>query len=267
MPDGRHAAIPEVFGIGGRRYVHLIGGGGKTSLLFALARALAGGGDSVITTTTTRIFVPDPAESDTVVLGADVAVLVERLRGEFSMRRHVTVAARRDEAERKLVGSPVAILDGLAAAGVADRVLVEADGSAGRSLKAHRGDEPIVSPHADLAIAVIGVDCLGSPMDDAHVHRAEIFRERLGRAPGSLVTPADVAGIVFHQQGYLARVGRGCEVVVFINKAGTPQALADARRLGETLRRADRERRLGRVVMGDVRTESFEVAWAARRAA
>ena len=95
-------------------------------------------------------------------------------------------------------------------------------------------------------------------MDDAHVHRAALFRERLGRPPAALVTPRDVARIVFHRDGYLARVGRDSAVIVFINKAGTPEALGDARRLAEMLERMDRDRRVGRVVIGDVRAGVFE---------
>jgi probable selenium-dependent hydroxylase accessory protein YqeC len=118
----------------------------------------------------------------------------------------------------------------------------------------------VVSPRADLVIAAIGVDCLGAPMDDAHVHRAALLRERLGRLEGAAVTAADVAGIVLHRNGYLARVARDTEVIVFVNQVAMPQALADARRLADALQRADTERRLARVIIGDVRAGVFENA-------
>lgn len=260
MPAGRRAALLEAFRLPECHYVHLMGGGGKTSLMFALAGALAEQGRSVLTTTTTRIGEPTSAESDRIVLGADALALIERLRGEFATRRHVTVAASRLEGERKLRGLPVTALDALAEARVADHLLVEADGTAGRSLKAHLEHEPVLSPRADLVIAVVGVDCLGVPMDDRHVHRAALLRERLGRPPGAVVTPEDVAGILFHPDGYLARVGKDSDVLVFVNKAATPEALAAARALAETLTRADRERRIGRIVVGDVRSGAFEEA-------
>ena len=258
MPAGKRPSLLEAFGLGDRRYVHLIGGGGKTSLMFALAGALATTGRSVLTTTSTRIAAPEVADSERVVIGTDAASLVERLRSEFASRRHVTAAGSRVDEGRKLGGLPVAVLDELAGSHVADIVLVEADGSAGRSLKAHLPHEPVVSPRADLAIAVIGVDCLGQPIDDAHVHRADLFRERLGRPPGAAVTPEDAAGIVFHREGYLARVPGNCGVIVFINKAGTPEQLGRARLLRETLGRMDHARRVERVVIGDSRTGVFE---------
>ena len=260
MSAAPSSRILAAFGVRERRYLHLIGGGGKTTLMFALAHALAAEGRNVLTTTTTRILFPEPGESDRVVLGTDAGPLIERLKIEFETRRHVTAAARHVEAERKLVGLPVALLDAVLDAAVANHVLVEADGSAGRSLKAHREHEPVVSARADLVIAVIGVDCIGAPMDDVHVHRAALLRERLGRPVGTIVTAEDVAGILFHREGYLARVERGCEVVAFVNQVTTPAAREDARRLAGALRASDAGNRLARVIVGDVRTGSFEDA-------
>ena len=252
--------VLDAFGLRERRYLHLIGGGGKTSLMFALAHALAAEGLTVLTTTSTRILYPAPGESDHVVLGADAEALIERLRGEFAAHRHVTAVAPDPAGGRKVAGLPLEVLDALVDARVADHVLVEADGSAGRSLKAHASHEPVISPRADQVIAVLGMDCLGAPMDDAHVHRAALLCERLGRPAGALVTPDDVAAIFFHREGYLARVGRNAAVSVFLNKAETPEALARARHLAETLKARDIGGRIAGIIVGDVRTDVFEVS-------
>lgn len=259
MPAGNHSAILEAFSAAEYRYVHLIGGGGKTTLMFALAHALANAGHSVLTTTTTKIFEPEPSESDCVVFEPDAARLVERLRAKYALRRHVTAAARRGAEGRKLEGLDIATLDAVVDSRAADHVLVEADGAAGRSLKAHADHEPVVSARADLVIAVIGVDCLGSPTDDEHVHRAELFRERLARPEGTLVTSEDVAAIVLHPEGYLARVSPSTRVFVFINKATTAQAHEQAQQIAQRLRRNDRAGRVTRIIVGDVRARAFEV--------
>jgi probable selenium-dependent hydroxylase accessory protein YqeC len=249
--------ILDAFGLRERRYVHLIGGGGKTSLMFALARALVAEGCTVLTTTTTRIGVPGPAESATVVIGADARALVGPLRAACVGQRHVTAARAHVVAERKLLGLPVAELDALVAAGVAEHLIVEADGSAGRPLKAHAGQEPVVSLLADLVVAVVGATCLGMPMDDAHVHRAALLRERLGRPLGARIGAEDVAAILFHPEGYLARVGRDTAVALFVNQADSAETLAAARAITEAVTGADRGHRLGRVVVGDVRAGDF----------
>ncbi|HVP15691.1 MAG TPA: selenium cofactor biosynthesis protein YqeC [Terriglobales bacterium] len=258
MPPGPRDIV-EVFGVAARRYVHLIGGGGKTTLMFALARALADSGRTVLTTTTTRIREPDPEQSERVITASDTEALITRLKAELAVRRHVTAAASRDAAGRKLGGFDPDQLDRIVEAAIADHVIVEADGSAGLSLKAHREHEPVVSARADLVIAVVGVDVLGAPLDDAHVHRADLARARLGRPAPAPVTAEDVAGIVFHREGYLARVAPGAAVIAFVNKADTPARLAEARRLAAALRAADRARRVDRVVVGDARNALFEI--------
>ena len=245
--------LVDAFALERHRYVYLIGGGGKTSLMFTLARILESTGHSVITTTSTRIRYPQPMESDQVVVAPFDADLIDRLRVEFAGRRHITVAPSLLHGEQKLCGFNSNDLDALVGARIADYVLVEADGAAGRSLKAHRDHEPVLSDHADLVIIVIGVDCLGRPMNDLHVHRAALLCERLGRPPESLITPDDVAGIVFHREGYLKRVGCDSAVAVFLSKVMTPAAEGQARGVAEALQRLDREHRISVVVGGDVR--------------
>jgi probable selenium-dependent hydroxylase accessory protein YqeC len=259
MPGDDPRTILGAFGGERKRYLYLMGGGGKTALMFALAHALRAAGRTVITTTSTRILAPGPAETGAVLLGSDAPSLITRLAQELPAHGHVTVAAARLADEGKLRGLGLEQLDALVDARVADHVLVEGDGAAGRSLKAHREGEPVLSPRAETVIVVIGLDCLGAPMDDEHVHRAASFRERLGLPPGSVVTAEDVAGICFHPEGYLARVPQRAEVVVFLNKAVTPEAASAARQLADMLRTRDRTRRIGAIVVGDVRAGEYRV--------
>jgi|WetSurMetagenome_2_1015567.scaffolds.fasta_scaffold455249_2 probable selenium-dependent hydroxylase accessory protein YqeC len=247
----------ESFDLEKNRYVYLIGGGGKTALLFVMARALVEGGRSVLTTTSTKILRPTPDESDHVVIGAESSVLIDRVTSGFSSHRHITAALALAEDGQKLLGLSVDQIDLLADAHASDYVLVEADGAAGRSIKAHLDHEPVVSGRADLVVVVIGVDCIGKPMLDLHVHRAELFRRRLGRPLDSVVTVDDVAAIVFHRDGYLKRIAQRSEVVVFVNKVAGPEAEANARRLEQAVKGNDTERRIHRVVLGDVATGRF----------
>ena len=241
-----------------RRAIHLIGAGGKTTLMYALKRVLAGAGHRVLTATSTKIREPEPGQTDLIVFADETHDLRAAIVTAFAHHRHVTVAASRLPAEGKLLGLSLDALATLLEARVADTVLVEADGAAGRSLKAHLPHEPVIAPSADAVIAVIGADIVGRPADDAHVHRAELFRARLGLAEGHAITPADVAAIVFHPEGWLARVPDGAAVVVFVNKVATAEARADAHAIATALHEADVHRRLRRVIVGDARSGIFE---------
>jgi probable selenium-dependent hydroxylase accessory protein YqeC len=246
--------ILEAFGLPGPRAVHLIGAGGKTTLLFALAHALAANGQTVVTTTTTMIREPQPGQTGALVLGDESPGLAAAL----ARHRHVTVAAGRLIAERKLRGLSPAALEALLGACVADVLLVEADGSAGLPLKAHMAHEPVFAPSADAVIAVIGADAVGQPLDDAHVHRAGVARARLGLSEGHVVTPGDVAALVLHAEGWLARVPGGASVSVFVSKVRDTEARLTSQAIADALRAGDTDRRIVRIVAGDVVSGTFE---------
>jgi probable selenium-dependent hydroxylase accessory protein YqeC len=212
----------------------------------------------VLTTTSTRIREPEPGQTEAIVLAEESADLQAAVARAFAHNRHVTVAASRLPGQGKLSGLHVEALDALLEARLADVVLVEADGAAGRSLKAHRSHEPVIARSADAIIAVIGADILGRPATDEHVHRADLFRERLGLAEGHLVTPADVAAIVFHPEGWLAHVRDDTGVVVFVNKAGSASRREGGHAIATAIHAADRNRRLRHVIVGDARSGIYE---------
>ena len=240
--------------LGADRYAFLIGGGGKTSLMFALARELAGGGRSVLTTTSTRILEPGPDDSPLVVVSADMAPLLEQLRAGLRDRVHVTAGRSRvGDRHEKLAGFAPGELDVLEAAAVADVVLVEADGSAGRPLKAHLEHEPVLSERAGLVIVVIGLSAIGEPATDATVHRAARWCERANLPPGHVLTADEVAAMVFHPEGYLKKVPPRARVALFLSQAGTAIARASGEALREAVLRRDRDRRIERVVVGELR--------------
>ena len=244
-------SLSAPLGLDSARVVHLIGGGGKTSLMFGAARELASRGERVITTTTTKILMSETRETPVVLLGSDPDGERKRLLHHLHSTNHVTVAWE-DLPNDKLAGIGPEIVDQLHRDRVADRILVEADGSAGRSLKAHADHEPVISRCADLAIVLIGIDCIGAALDDRTVHRSALFARRLGRPAGSTIAAADVAAIVFHRDGYLAKVPEGARVVVLLNKVDA-DTMGNALECADVLYRADNNHRLDRVVVGSVK--------------
>ena len=216
------------------RCPHLIGGGGKTTLLDALARAAVARGETVITTTTTHILPPSSAESPCLL----VAPAAAEVAAALAIHRHVTVA---DAAEPggKLRGS-AGLIERLAGAQVAGRIIVEADGSAGRPLKAHAEYEPVISAAADAIIAVVGADAIMMPLCESVVQRDKLFAERFALAPGTLLTPAHIAAAVLPPHGYAARVPDSLPVIVVITKVVTPMLHRQANELAGLLLAAPR---------------------------
>jgi probable selenium-dependent hydroxylase accessory protein YqeC len=181
------------------RDVWLIGGGGKTTLMFRLAAAWVARHETVLCTTTTQIF-PPTAEQCPDLRVDSLEPLVAGLRQRPAPM--VTVASRiKDGKCFGFSGS-----EALSLKSEAQRLVVEADGSAGLPVKAHAPHEPVLATAASCVAAVVGSWCVGVPLDADHVHRPERFAALSGRPLGSAVSAADVANVILHEEGWLLTV-------------------------------------------------------------
>lgn len=206
--------------------VALVGGGGKTATMLSMSRSLRRAGRKVLITTTTRIW---PPEEVPLVRGRDVASLRRELERHF---RTTDVVALGDHVgpDGKLCGVPPELACEVLRTGAADHMLCEADGSAGRSLKAYRPGEPAIPPCASLVLVVAGIDAVGKRATPDMVHRLELFCRLVGVPPASRLEPSSVAnGLV-----ELARpVPPSSRLVYVLNKVDdeTARAAADAVRI------------------------------------
>ena len=190
--------------------IWLIGGGGKTTLMFKLAAAWAARGERTICATTTKIWVPTPEQCPDLRIGAFSEILAG-LRARSAAL--VTVAHRIENG--KCLGFSAEETFSLRTA--CQRLIVEADGSAGRPVKAHAAHEPQIAAGAACVVAVVGSWCIGAPLDAEHVHRPERFSAISGRPMGQSVTAADVAGVILGDNGWLCSVPVGAAFHVVVN--------------------------------------------------
>lgn len=207
--------------------VALVGGGGKTSLMYRLAAEAASRGIAVICTTTTRIFPPRiPEDANALVLAVELPELTEHLRRAPSpcvlanaLDTNKPAANSMHKPTDKLMGLPPETLDALAHA-LPDRLfLVEADGAAMRPLKAPAPHEPAFPTATVLAIAVIGLEALGRPIHPDHVHRPERVLALTDLLPAAPVNIAAIRILVEHQQGLFQHCPPAARRIVFGNKA------------------------------------------------
>ena len=188
----------------------VIGSGGKTTLLRTLGEELPG---RVILCTTTHIL---PFAGIPLYTGAGEREL-EQLLAEYSV-----VCVGQPGEEGKLTASrlPVEVL-----AGLADYVLVEADGSKCLPLKAHASHEPVIPPESKKVICVVGASGFGRRIEET-VHRPEVFCRLTGAKPGDVVTPALAARAIAHEK----LAGQ-----VFVNQVDRPPDWAGAEEFARAL--------------------------------
>lgn len=201
------------------RDVWLIGAGGKTTLMYWFAKAWRRLRKPCICTTTTRIFPPTKQQCADMLVG-EYGEVCETLA--YSNYQCVTVLRKIEQGK----GLGFTAAEALSFRDLASHVVVEADGSAGKPIKAHREDEPVVSEKASCVVAVIGGWAVGRLLDGDSVHRPELFAQRCGKPIGSEITARDVTRVVFHRDGWLRGLGENSDI--YIALTGPDNGLGEA---------------------------------------
>ena len=161
----------------------VIGSGGKTTLLRTLGAQLCRWGTVILCTTThIRPFgdltcLPSPTEEELF----------------YALQTHRLLCVGTPEPETGKLTAPDIPVGRLRL--LADFILVEADGAAGRPLKAHAPHEPVIPPSANQTICVVGLAGLGRPIAEA-AHRPERYAALAGAAPEDTATPERAARVL-----------------------------------------------------------------------
>ena len=204
--------------------IAIVGGGGKTSLMFALAEALPG---NVVITTTTRIFAAQMKLATAVCTTSNLSQLSHYLA------QHGSCLVIGEVEGDKAKGVDPALPGQLLARPDVDYVILEADGSRMRPIKAPAAHEPVIPPDATLVIPVIGIDALDGPLDKV-AHRSELVRSVISEqysVSSEQLSFKDVATLLTHPQGGMKGVPQGARVIPFINKVETAAQLQAARQI------------------------------------
>ena len=129
--------------------VSLVGGGGKTTLLYAMADHCARKGWRVLVMTTTHIRQPAACYAPD-----DAALTALWQAGHYAV---IGTPAENG----KLTLPPPQLLRRMAQA---DAVFIEADGAKHHPCKLPAAHEPVLLPQSDIVLAVAGLSALGKPL-------------------------------------------------------------------------------------------------------
>ncbi len=214
--------------------IALVGGGGKTSLMFYLARQFQQKGVKVISSTTTRILCPDHGQSPSLVVTAEPG-FYKRLERALARDLHVTLAGNYSGTGEKLEGIDCRELEELFAVSSAQRLVVESDGARQLPLKAAGEHEPVVCRATSLFVAVLGLDSIGKTLDEKYVFRAELLAERTDTGYGDPVSPLTIARLICHREGLFKGCPEGARRCIFLNKNDVPGGRDKARAVLEAV--------------------------------
>ncbi len=241
--------------MGEHEVISLVGGGGKTTLMFALARELVAAGHRVLTTTTTKILEAEPSLHGfpSLVIEEDEEKLFQLVVWQLEQRGQVTAARARLPEQGKLQGVTPEVVDRLAQQKQIAHIIVEADGAAHRSLKAPSPTEPVIPSSTTLVVPVVGLDALGLRLTEENVFRSHLASEITGVPLGESVTAEAVTTLVVHPRGMAKGSPPRARVIPFINKLDMGD-LSTARELAAMILREGHPR-ISHVVLGQARED------------
>ncbi len=203
--------------------VSLVGGGGKTTLLYAMAAHCAHKGWRVLVTTTTHIRQP------AVCYAPDEATLAVLWQaGQYAVIGTPTENG-------KLTLPPQQLLHRMAQA---DAVFIEADGAKHYPCKLPAAHEPVLLPQSDIVLAVAGLSALGKPLREV-CFRYDIIRPQfLAAAADAPLTPPMLAQLLASAQGGRKAVGDR-QFYAVLNQADTPELRRQGVQIQQLLRQHD----------------------------
>jgi probable selenium-dependent hydroxylase accessory protein YqeC len=253
--------LAEAFLLEESGMVSLVGAGGKTTLMYSMARELEAMHLKVLVTTTTRIYPPGRDESPIFIVEPDTTRLLQLAEELFRKGLNcLTAASSEDHREGKLKGYPPEAVDEMARSGLFDWVLVEADGAARRPLKAPAPHEPVVPAASSIVIGIAGMDAVGRPLDPQWIFRAERFSLLTGLPMNGTVEESHMAAVFLHPSGVFKGTPSGARRVVYLNKTDGPKALDRARAVARHISKFSGPRPT-RIVMGSLIPGTWHLEW------
>lgn len=194
----------DFFSDGKKHTICLVGGGGKTTVMYELVADWAACGRKVLALTSTHILCPADGS-----FAADAAAV----HNLWQQRRYAVIGTP-ELATGKLTLPPQDLYEALQLQ--ADVILCEADGSKHHPCKAPAAHEPVLLPESDIVLAVAGMDTLGRPLAQA-CQRPQLAAELLGCSAEKIIDAQMLASLLLSEQGARKNVGARAYYIV-LNK-------------------------------------------------
>jgi probable selenium-dependent hydroxylase accessory protein YqeC len=228
--------------------ITIIGSGGKTSLLWSLARIFADGGRRVLVTTTTRMGAPDDASGlfDRFTDGAGLTPLAPP---------GITFAGLHEKGSSKTLALPCGVLSALIK--VFDTTLIEGDGSRTLPLKGWADYEPVVTPRTTVTVGIMPLWPLGMPATEGIIHRLPLFCALTGAREGERLCAGHLAAAIsgIREDGARGRGLFACargKRILFFNQTEDEAAMQNAAEVTAALPAGFRKQ-LHAVIAGSVK--------------
>lgn len=197
--------------------ISIIGGGGKTTSMFRLGRELKKFNKKILITTTTGIFIPQQGSYEKLIL------LEERNENDLKdLPAGITIIGSKiDEEKKKLMGIDKETIDDFFKNKIFDYIIVEADGSKRKSIKAPASHEPVIPSLTTKTVGVIGMDAVHKRIYEENVHRADIFVNVTNSKLGDIIDEDVIYNLIISKMGIFKCSPKNSDRYIILNKVET----------------------------------------------
>lgn len=207
--------VSEALGLEKREHLAVVGAGGKTSLLLALVAGLRD--KKVVISTTTRMLHAEARSIGKPIISLQEPGWKNRLR-EGLNRENQVVLIGEVMASDKVKGISPSLADAIYREQRTGSLLLEADGAAGRSIKAPAEKEPVIPSSVTTVVAILGLDAVGQPFNRERVFREKEFRDITGIEPGEKLVPERLWPLFINPQGLFKGTPSSAKKTAFLNR-------------------------------------------------
>lgn len=237
--------------------ISFVGAGGKTTALFSLSKELTH--QKRLITTTTAIYQPVPSLRDILVIRPNLLLGLD-MRG--IMPDSVTVWGRSLSPEDKLLGVSAECLKQVYQAGLFDVVLVEADGSKRKPIKAPLYHEPVVPSFSTAVVGVVGLSSLNKPVNDQWVHRVQQFMQLTKIREGELIQSKHLVRLITHANGLFKDIPSTAEKILVLNQADSEWDKNQGMKVIEQLK--EKNASVDKFILTSFNAETCKLIWGKR---
>jgi molybdenum cofactor cytidylyltransferase len=209
--------------------IAFVGAGGKTTAMFQLARQLP---SPVIVTATSHLGVWQEKLADQHIV-AETSAPLEQLGQD--LKGVILVTSEVNGGRLRPINDPLANWLKQFCDYHSIPLLMEADGSREKPLKAWAEHEPPIPAFVEIVLQVVGLTGLGKPLSNENVHRPELFSKLSGLSLGGPITPEALVRVLTHKEGGLKNVPVQAWRAVLLNQADTPELQSAGRGLAQSL--------------------------------
>jgi len=209
--------------------VAFVGAGGKSTTMFQLARELQ---PPVIVSATTHLGTWQIPLADRHIIATSPTPL-EKI--EHSLSGVILVTGEIEADRTKPLDHKTLLWLREFCGYYSMPLLIEADGSRQKPLKAPNKHEPPIPDFVKTVILVAGLNGLDKPLDETYIHRPEIFGRLSGLKPGDPVTASALLRVLTHPEGGLKNIPENARRVVLLNQADSPVLQSQAEAIAQDL--------------------------------